>query len=1190
MAYSSYVEEQASHLFERLFIHDLEVFSLIKELKRLKDSQNTNDNEVYHCTISNLYQEFRFLPQYPESELFSTAALTGALIENDLVPYILQDNFISKIKDCLSKPQDSKLYRFGIHSLQFFPKKIRNWPELFEIVQKVNSSILEIGEKSANDRPTNCDMVLVQLNNLTQSNVKEKASILSNLIEQKYFGWFCELCTLRAIQEPNYMDSYISLFQNIGQSQYEQLIRQALILVTKSFNIANIEKNHYKNLGLWVGKLTVAQNRPILWNELNLKELLAVSIKSGLPKQAISFICQILKQVCNTMLRPKNPWTMSIISILINSIESDSNNSHSKFELELLLRKLKLNASEIEQSCYAPTHTLYSEVNSLKEICLLACLISAKEFEDKIAKKVLSVTRATSSTLFEKDIRKEADAITCAKNASSSSLAYVLFKEFLRINSYSFLKRIFLELSVDFEDKDIWPIMIAAIEDASNFLFWCHRGQIQETPPHVNDLNREYGLFGAIMSDLPRNIELSCHWEKSRETLLELLIANIKSCYKITQEERTVVASPLSVSNLLENIHLTLTSLEAECLNSGFSHIRDLPPDHVLKDDVKKLCIFALSNASKEESGLIISQKLMQFLFKTTSLLFADILVYVLSKVLESSSRIMKEVTAWILHSSDSRKFNELAIVTLLQNGIVYILDFDIHLSRMIEVTNTSVVQFACNLCIKCLLEKEPVAAPYDMVYTLDALAGLQGTNIDSNLLSKIRTIIDAVAETSKKQNLIDKNNREAIHILFTEWFRISQYPSGSLKQQSFFVDQVCLKYNFGDKNEADLVMSLLLEAALDIFSKQLNSPSFLAYRSIDAFTKLVHLIFMKMKDIGARIIEAILQQIGIFLVRSIVEEFSIFIKPLSRIIFQLVDIINKEFKQFDGKQQVAVLNVLCQFFDLISPSLCPSFSLPWIELVCSRQFLAPVLLEVDSKMSATLMIPIITHIGKFFQQIPLNCSCEDALTTFYKGALHLFLIIAHDVPDIFVNNHEVIISSLPSTARQLRNLVLSSIPKSMKLPDPFSIKVSSLELTFDDKIELNHNCYKYPNIYISLLNAPSEVTNALKEVRLEAFVELCNVICDQLRYPSKSTTRNILLILSIYEQLKESSFREAVICCILERLVSHKPHPWGLMVTFLELIRNDKYGFWNESFINKSPEIRNLFDSIAKTCLSLKQ
>ena len=42
----------------------------------------------------------------------------------------------------------------------------------------------------------------------------------------------------------------------------------------------------------------------------------------------------------------------------------------------------------------------------------------------------------------------------------------------------------------------------------------------------------------------------------------------------------------------------------------------------------------------------------------------------------------------------------------------------------------------------------------------------------------------------------------------------------------------------------------------------------------------------------------------------------------------------------------------------------------------------------------------------------------------------------------------------------------------------------------------------------------------------------------------------------------------------LLERLIVNRPHPWGLLVTFIELIKNPQFKFWNHQFVRCAPEI----------------
>ena len=42
----------------------------------------------------------------------------------------------------------------------------------------------------------------------------------------------------------------------------------------------------------------------------------------------------------------------------------------------------------------------------------------------------------------------------------------------------------------------------------------------------------------------------------------------------------------------------------------------------------------------------------------------------------------------------------------------------------------------------------------------------------------------------------------------------------------------------------------------------------------------------------------------------------------------------------------------------------------------------------------------------------------------------------------------------------------------------------------------------------------------------------------------------------------------------LLERLIVNRPHPWGLLITFIELIKNPTFNFWQHDFVKCAPEI----------------
>lgn len=53
----------------------------------------------------------------------------------------------------------------------------------------------------------------------------------------------------------------------------------------------------------------------------------------------------------------------------------------------------------------------------------------------------------------------------------------------------------------------------------------------------------------------------------------------------------------------------------------------------------------------------------------------------------------------------------------------------------------------------------------------------------------------------------------------------------------------------------------------------------------------------------------------------------------------------------------------------------------------------------------------------------------------------------------------------------------------------------------------------------------------------------------------------------------------EIIARVLLERVVATRPHPWGLLVTFIQMLKLPT--FWSHEFVTRSPELAALF----KTC-----
>ena len=88
----------------------------------------------------------------------------------------------------------------------------------------------------------------------------------------------------------------------------------------------------------------------------------------------------------------------------------------------------------------------------------------------------------------------------------------------------------------------------------------------------------------------------------------------------------------------------------------------------------------------------------------------------------------------------------------------------------------------------------------------------------------------------------------------------------------------------------------------------------------------------------------------------------------------------------------------------------------------------------------------------------------------------------------------------------------------------------------------------------------------------------MLSVIADQLRFPSAHTLFFASLMLYLFKVSTDSSIPERIARVLLERVIVTRPHPWGLIVTFVELLENPVYGFWDQPFVRADEEIFLMF------------
>ena len=101
------------------------------------------------------------------------------------------------------------------------------------------------------------------------------------------------------------------------------------------------------------------------------------------------------------------------------------------------------------------------------------------------------------------------------------------------------------------------------------------------------------------------------------------------------------------------------------------------------------------------------------------------------------------------------------------------------------------------------------------------------------------------------------------------------------------------------------------------------------------------------------------------------------------------------------------------------------------------------------------------------------------------------------------------------------------------------------------------------------------------RKLRPEARYHFISAIVNQLRYPNSHTHYFSYALLHLFGAqgvqgtAQESEIAQQITRVLLERLLVHRPHPWGLIITLLETLKNSSYQFWNLPFVKATPEVR---------------
>ncbi|XP_036399218.1 CCR4-NOT transcription complex subunit 1 isoform X8 [Megalops cyprinoides] len=477
--FSKEIDDEANSYFQRIYNHPphptmsvdevslpsphptMSVNEVLEMLQRFKDSNIKREREVFNCMLRNLFEEYRFFPQYPDKELHITACLFGGIIEKGLVTYMALGLALRYVLEALRKPFGSKMYYFGIAALDRFKNRLKDYPQycqhlasiphflqfphhLQECVQYIEygqqsrdppvkmqgsittpgslalaqaqaqsqappkaplpgqvstmvttSTTTTVAKTTTITRPpttvsfkkdvppsintTNIDTLLVAtdqteriveppenvqekiafiFNNLSQSNMSQKVEELKETVKEEFMPWVSQYLVMKRVSiEPNFHSLYSNFLDTLKNPEFVKMVlnetyRNIKVLLTSDKAAANFsDRSLLKNLGHWLGMITLAKNKPILYTDLEVKSLLLEAYVKGQQEllYVVPFVAKVLESSLRSMIfRPQNPWTMAIMNVLAELHQEHDLKLNLKFEIEVLCKNLSLDINDLK--------------------------------------------------------------------------------------------------------------------------------------------------------------------------------------------------------------------------------------------------------------------------------------------------------------------------------------------------------------------------------------------------------------------------------------------------------------------------------------------------------------------------------------------------------------------------------------------------------------------------------------------------------------------------------------------------------------------------------------------------------------------------------------------------------------------------------------------------------------------------
>lgn len=427
--------EYVNNMFTSMYEGKPSLDEMVIELKRMQKSKTPGEIDAFDCALHTLFDEFKFLKTYPEHHLIVTGILFGAIIDERLIkdqPAFVATRYV--LDACKTSPQE-KVYQFGVNalgvlrgSLVDFPGLCRSLLEIPALHQThptlINEIVSALAERDDINRQggvklafpalrlpilieegddefrepedSKRDRFMFIVNQISPGNLDQMIKRLQDIFEAEHSRWFAHyFIDVRVALEANHHATYWKMIEALDSALLEKHVlwetyRKARDLLNNDQTPKSaVDRTSLKTIALWLGRITLARNKPVRLQDLAVKDLLIQGFDNDRLPIAMPFVCNLLSFCADsTIFHPPNPWLMGVLELLSEMYKFGNLKIQSKFEIEVLFNRLKLQVDSVQpcnllRSHVPPPEPQKALANRL-QLDLDRALMSAEEAQERL--------------------------------------------------------------------------------------------------------------------------------------------------------------------------------------------------------------------------------------------------------------------------------------------------------------------------------------------------------------------------------------------------------------------------------------------------------------------------------------------------------------------------------------------------------------------------------------------------------------------------------------------------------------------------------------------------------------------------------------------------------------------------------------------------------------------------------------